>query len=206
MNKLGSFWSRLTGFFLRERAEDDFSAELEAHVEFHTEDGVRAGLTREEARRQALIRLGGAEQTRQAYRERATIPPLESFLQDVRYALRQMRKAPGFTLTAVLTLALGIGANTVIYILVDSILLRPLPFSQQDRLMRITATTAPVMPKGWIRAIGENSKAFSSFAAYGEDVESNVADTGLPDRVFGAKVTVNAFQTLGIRPDRKSVV
>ena len=197
MRRLRALWMRMFG---GKRSQSEIDAELASHIALHTDEGVRAGMSVEEARRQALIRLGGAEQTRQAYRERATIPPLESFFQDVQFALRQMRKAPGFTLTAVLTLALGIGANTVIYILVDSILLRPLPFAQQDRLMRITASTAPVMPKGWIRAIGENSKAFSSFAAYGEDVESNVADTGLPDRVFGAKVTTNAFQTLGIRP------
>src|ERR1035438_2589234 len=82
-------------------------------------------------------RLGGEEQVRQAYRDRATLPTIEGVLQDVRFALRQMHKAPGFAITAVLTLALGIGANAVIYTLVDSILLRPLPFARQDRLMRI---------------------------------------------------------------------
>ena len=180
--------------------QDDFDAELESHINLHTDEGVRAGLSVEEARRQALIRLGGAEQTRQAYRERKTLPLIEGVAQDVRFALRQMRKAPGFTLTAVLTLALGIGANAVIYTLVDSILLRPLPYSQQDRLMRVVGSTMPVAPKGWIRALGANSKAFSSIAGYGEDIESNVSDNDVPDRIFGAKVTVNAFSTLGVQP------
>ncbi len=166
----------------------------------HTDEGVRAGLSADEARRQALIRLGGEEQVRQAYRDRATLPPLEGVLQDVRFALRQMRKAPGFTITAVLTLALGIGANAVIYTLVDSILLRPLPYAQQDRLMRITGEKSPVFPKGWIRELGKNSKAFESISGYGPDAESNLSDSGAPDRVFGAKVIVNAFKTLGIRP------
>jgi predicted permease len=191
---------RLRGFFAGDSAEADFDAELESNIAMDTAEGVRAGLSEEEARRQALIRLGGAEQARQAYRDRATLPPLESVLQDVRFALRQMRKAPGFTLTAVLTLALGIGANAVIYTLVDSILLRPLPYARQDRLMRITGTTLTVSPKGWVRALDENSKAFATIAGYGADSESNVSDGDTPDRVFGAKVTVNAFDTLGIHP------
>jgi predicted permease len=182
------------------RRDSDFVDELEAHVEMHTDDGIRAGLTHEEARRQALIRLGGAEQTRQAWRDRNTLPPLESVFQDVRFALRQMRRAPGFALTAVLTLALGIGANTVIYTLVDSILLRPLPYARQDRLVRISGDTSPAFPKGWIRELGTHSAAFASIAGYGADAESNLSDSDTPDRVFGAAVTVNTFATLGIQP------
>jgi predicted permease len=180
--------------------QEEFDAELSSHLAMHIEDGVRAGLDPAEARRQALIKLGGEEQVRQAYRDRATLPPMEGVLQDVRFAFRQMRKAPGFTITAVLTLALGIGANAVIYTLVDSILLRPLPYAQQDRLMRIKGDRSPVFPKGWIRELGKNSKAFESIAGYGPDVESNLSDSDAPDRVFGAKVTVNAFETLGVHP------
>ncbi len=178
----------------------EIDSELYEHIAMHTEDNLRAGLTADEARRQALIQLGGEEQARQAYRDRATLPILEGILQDVRYALRQMRRSPGFTITAVLTLALGIGANAVIYTLVDSILLRPLPYAQQDRLMRVTGTTFVVAPKGWIRALGENSHAFSSIAGYGDDTESNIAGSDIPERVFGASVTVNALDTLGIHP------
>jgi len=197
MRKLRALWMRMTP---AAQANRDFDEEIESHLAMHTDEGIRAGLSPDEARRQALIRLGGAEQARQAYRDQNTLPRFESLLQDAHFALRQMRKAPGFTLTAVLTLALGIGANAVIYTLVDSILLRPLPYAHQDRLMRITGSTSPVYPKGWIRALGDHAKGFSSIAGYGEDVESNVSDTGSPDRVFGAKVTVNAFHTLGIHP------
>ncbi len=200
MRQIRALWMRIRGLFTGRPEGDDFDAELASHIDLDADEGVRAGLSPEEARRQALIRLGGAEQTRQAYRERNTLPPLESVMQDIRFALRQMRKAPGFTLTAVLTLALGIGANTVIYTLVDSIMLRPLPYPRQDRLMRITGANMPIAPKGWIRALGENSKAFASIAAYGPDAESNVSDGDTPDRVFGATVTVNAFDTLGIHP------
>lgn len=202
MRRLRALWFRLGGVLHKGRTSEEIRAELESHLEMDVEDGLRRGLDEQEARRQARIRLGGVEQTRQAYRERATLPVLERLLQDARFALRQMRKAPGFTITAVLTLALGIGANAVIYTLVDSILLRPLPYARQDRLMRITGERgqSPVFPKGWIRELGAQSKGFASIAGYGPDAESNLSDQGAPDRVFGATVTVNAFRTLGIEP------
>jgi predicted permease len=123
-------------------------------------------------------------------------------LKDIRFALRQLRKSPGFTLTAVLTLALGIGANTAIFSLVESIMLRPLPFPHQDRLARIEYSTGEVsfFPKGWIRALGEHSDSFSAISGFGADAESNVAGTDSSDRVFGAEVMANAFDTLGIHP------
>ncbi len=123
-------------------------------------------------------------------------------LKDLKFALRQLRKSPGFTLTAVLTLALGIGANTAIFSLVESIMLRPLPFPQQDRLARIedSASQVSFFPKGWIRALGEHSDSFSAISGFGADAESNVAGYDASDRVFGAEVMANAFDTLGIHP------
>jgi len=199
MHRMRGFFFRLGGIFSHRR-ERELDAELKAHVEMDTEAGMRAGLSRAEARRQALVRLGGAEQVRQKYREQAAVPTVAGMLWDLRFALRQMRKAPGFTLTAVLTLALGIGANAVIFALVDSILLRPLPYSHQEQLVRITGAHAQQFPKGWIRALEERSQAMSSVAGYGPDAESNLSDADRPERVFGATVTVNALDTLGIRP------
>lgn len=199
MRKLRAIFLRLGGIFSRHRSAE-LDQELEAHLEMDTEAGVRAGLSRAEARRQALVRLGGAEQVRQAYREQAAAPAVEGILWDLHFAFRQMRKAPGFALTAVLTLALGIGANAVIYALVESILLRPLPYAHQEQLVRITGNHAQQFPKGWIRALGERSQSMSSVAGYGPDAESNLSDSDRPERVFGARVTVNALDTLGIRP------
>ncbi|MGB6193795.1 MAG: permease prefix domain 1-containing protein, partial [Terracidiphilus sp.] len=113
----------------------EIDAEIESHIAMHVDDGVRAGLTAEEARRQALIRLGGAEQTRQAWRETRTLPALERVAQDVRYALRGFRRNPVFTITAIVTLALGIGATTAVFSVVDRILFRPLPYAQGDRMV-----------------------------------------------------------------------
>ena len=123
-------------------------------------------------------------------------------LNDLKFALRQLQKSPGFTLTAVLTLALGIGANTAIFSLVDSIMLRPLPFPQQDRLARIEYSIGEVgfFPKGWIRALGDHSDSFSAISGFGADAESNVAGADSSDRVFGAEVMANAFDALGIHP------
>ncbi len=128
-------------------------------------------------------------------------------LGDFKFAMRQLRKSPGFTVTAVLTLALGIGANTAIFTLVDSIMLRPLPFPQQDEVMRIGYTNgangdpslAP-FPKGWVRALGEHSASFTGVSAFGPDAESNVGDANSADRVFGAEVMANALDVLELHP------
>ena len=123
---------------------------------------------------------------------------------DFKFAFRQLRKSPGFALTAVLTLALGIGANTAIFTLVDSIMLRPLPFPQQDRLMRINYgggdATAAFFPKGWLRALGERSTSFAGISGFGPNAESNVGDANSATRVFGAAVMVNALDVAGVHP------
>jgi predicted permease len=117
-------------------------------------------------------------------------------LADLKFALRQLRRSPGFAFTAVLTLALGIGANTAIFSLVDSIILRPMPYAHQGRLVRISG----FLPKGWIRELQNRSQTFSAISGYDRDIESNVAGPEAAERVFGTGVTVNTFDTLGLHP------
>jgi putative ABC transport system permease protein len=138
MGKLRALWKRLQGIFDAKHG-NDFSGELNSHLEMHIEDNLRSGMSSEQARRDALIKLGGAEQAKQAYRERRRLPLLDSLVQDVHFGLRILRRGPGFTAVAVLTSAVGIGANTAIFSFVDALFLKPLPVSHPENLIRIYA-------------------------------------------------------------------
>jgi predicted permease len=126
---------------------------------------------------------------------------MHKFSQDIRYALRQLNRSRGFALVAILTLALGIGANTAIFSVIDSILLEPLPYPHQDRLMQLSAGNDYYhYPKGWIREYQRRSRTFASISGYSLNVEYNVTGGGTTGRAFGSTVTSNLFDTLGVRP------
>src|SRR5271165_3558542 len=198
MRQLRAFALRLRGLFRSRRSEDDFAAELESHVALHTDDGIRSGLTPMEARRQALIRLGGAEQTRQAHRERRTLPWLESLLRDLAYAMRTLAKHRGATAIAILSIGLGIGANATIFSIVNRFVLRPAPMGDPTTLLALHTVhdrdeccnnfSYPVYTD-----LRDQAQSFSGVAAYNELIPASISGSGEPERIWGQAVTANFF-------------
>jgi hypothetical protein len=135
MRRLRALFVRLGGFFYKDSGESEFADEMESHLQLHIEDNLRAGMSPAQARREAIMKLGGVEQTKENYRERRGLPILETTFEDCRYAFRLLSRNPGFTLVAVVTLALGIGGNTAVFTVMNSVLLQNLPLPHPEQLM-----------------------------------------------------------------------
>jgi putative ABC transport system permease protein len=198
VRKVRAFVLRLRDLFRSRRSDADFVAELESHIALHTEDGVRSGLTPAEARRQALIRLGGAEQTRQTHRERRTLPWLESLLRDLAYGLRTLTKHRGATAIAILSIGLGIGANATIFSMVSRFVLRPAPVGDPATLLTLRTThdgdqCCNSFPFPVYTDLRDQAKSFSGVAAYYELIGASMGGSGEPERVWGQGVTSNFF-------------
>jgi putative ABC transport system permease protein len=197
---------RLAGSFRKERREQELTEELRSHLQMHIEDSLRAGTNPQEARRQALLKLGGVEPTKELYRERRGLPLLETVLQDLRYAARALRKNPGFTLIAVLTLALGIGANTAIFSMVNALLLHPYNFPELDRLVRVWenrgidegADARFIAPKD-AADLQVGAPVFDALTTY-TCGDFNLSDEGNVQTARGCRVSANFFDVLGVRP------
>lgn len=187
------------------RHERDLSAELESHLGMHIADNVRAGMTPEEARRHALIALGGVEQTKERYRERRRSRWVDELAQDLRFATRMLFRDRGFAMSVVVVLALGIGANAAIFSVVDALILRPLAFHDPDRLVMIWEDASEIgFPKntpaaGNYYSWNERSRTFSDIAAT-SGTSANLTLDGPPEFVMGRRVTTNFFDVLGVRP------
>ena len=195
MRILRRTWRRLAGTFASARRERELAAEMEAHLEMQTEDNLARGLSPEEARRQALLKFGGVESAKESYRDQRGLPQLENLARDTRYALRAMRRSPGFTAVAVFSLALGIAATTAIFSIVNSTLLQPLPYGDPARLVTISdggAISAPLYD-----TFRREARSIEQAALF-VNVSLNLAGDGEPERVPSARVSASLFGLLGV--------
>ena len=195
---------RLFNLFRRRRGEQEFAEELETHLALHIEDNLRVGMSLEEARRVALIKLGGVTLTKELHREQTGVPVLETLWQDLRFGLRMLHKNPGFSFIAVLTLALGIGANTAIFSVVNAVLLRPLPYHDPERLAQVWEShgdarnnvISPVNFLDW----QEQAKSFEGLSVY--DVWLPALSTASEtEQIVGISASANYFSLLGVTPE-----
>ena len=131
--------SRCGAFLRRQKLDEDLDEELRAHIDLAIEENVKRGMNAQEARRVAMREFGGVTQTKETYRVQRGLTWLEEMVRDVRFGLRQLRKSPGFTLVALSTLALGIGATTALFSVVDAVILKPLPFPNAGRLVHVNS-------------------------------------------------------------------
>lgn len=213
MRSLRAFLLRLVVSFRKDRGEQELMDEMESHLQMHIAQNIDAGMNPENARREALLAAGGMLSAREQYRDRRTLPMLDTLRQDLLYAARNLANNGAFTAVAILTLALGIGANTARFSVVQAVLLRPLPYAQPDRLVEISETN-PL--KRWTHTVAapanfadwqKMNTVFTGMAGYagvdkaGES-HSNVFLTGHgePQRLKGLVVTGNLFDVLGVVP------
>jgi predicted permease len=200
--------SRIRALLVRQRIDQEFEQELDAHLDLLIGENLRRGMPPDEARRAARVRLGGVTQLRETHRALHGLPWLEAFSQDVQYGLRMLRMKPGFAAVAVLTLALGIGANTAIFSVIDAALLRPLPYGHPEQLVNIS--TLHLNGNGMVispdfKAWQEQSGIFDSIGAFGLGFNSysrgaNLTGAGQPAHVEIISVTPGFFRMLGVQP------
>jgi len=205
---MNSLLARVLAAFRKKDLDREFQDELAAHVELLTAENRRAGMPEDEARRAALVKIGGLEAARELQREARGLPTFDSILQDLRYTFRTLRKDAGFTTFAILIVGLGIGASSTIFSVVNTLLLRPLPFRDPARLVWIANSgeeglSGQTTQVRYMVDLQEHSKSFSGvggyMAFYGVG-DNKLTSDGPPERLSGVQVSRNFFSLLGVQP------
>ena len=206
--RAGRAWlMRLLSLFGSTRAERELSAEIESHLQLHIDDNLRAGMSMHEARRRAVLALGGVERTKEEYRDRRGLPRFESLVRDLRYGTRTLIKSPGFALAGVIVLGLGIGVNSAIFTVVNAVVLKPLAFADADRIMRLWQTppqslfTSPIFsisPANFVDWEEQNS-VFEHVAIF-RSGRQTLTGHGEPDAVITLRASAAFLPILGISP------
>ena len=199
-------WKRLWGSVSRENA--DLADEIESHIEMQTADNLRAGMSPEEARRQARLKFGGLDTTKESYRDQRGLPWLETTIADARYAARTLRKNPGFSIVAVLTLAIGIGATTAVFSVVNGVLIKALPYPDPDALAGVWHSAA--IQGGTFRNANhsasmyvtylDNNRTFQEFGVWNNGA-SSITGVGEPEQVRTFRVTYGVLRAFGVQPE-----
>src|SRR3984957_6801000 len=202
MRFLRRFFIRLSNFTTGRRADQRLREEMAEHVALQTEENMRAGMSPTEARRQAALKLGAAQSIREGHHAEQSIPFIENFLFDLRYAFRMLHRSPGFSLIAIATMALGVGATTAIYSVIDATLLHPLPYPHPSELVRVEANLPGVGAHDIGISIPElrdlqNSGIFQyvSLSFYGTN---NLTGSTQPTSISSKSVSPSYFAVLGV--------
>jgi predicted permease len=199
MKWVRSMMERVKALMGKGRMDAELDEELRFHLDQETEKNIRAGMDPGEARRQAMISFGGTERFRERAREERGVKPVEDLEQDARYAVRQLRKNPGFSLVAILTLALGIGAATTIFSVVNGIVLNPLTFHEPHRLVQVWPRQ--VFSKSMLVEFRDNVPFLEGLSGYSHRTFTFSGEGGVdPEELWGASVSYNHFQVLGVAP------
>ena len=205
MKAMRRAWQRLRGAIRGGQGESDLGAELESHIEMQIEDNLRAGMTLDDARRDARLKLGSLDSIKESYRDQRGLPRIEALVSDIRWAIRGLRKTPGFTIVAVATLALGIGANTAVFSLVDQILLHPRGIANPDRIVAIQTRYGklhkefPISSARVLVDLQESTNVFDRSALMSRE-DFNYTGGESPQRLRAAVVTFEWFDVFGAKP------